>query len=67
MFYATLEFKDRKDRRFRTISNFSDALLLTVLAGVNLYILKKIADEIDDFKDWTYCQEVIDSYEDEDD
>jgi len=66
IFYATLEFKDKNERRFRTITSFCDALMLTSLAGAEFYMLRKVVDEIEDFKDWTYFQEIIDSYDDDD-
>ena len=66
VFYSTLEFKDKNDRKFRTITSFSDAVILTALAGADLYILKKVVDEIEDFKDWTYFQDISDSSLDDD-
>lgn len=65
VFYATLEFEDKMGRKYRTLSSFADAIILTSLSGANLYILKKVIDEIEDFKDWTYYQEIVDSYDDE--
>jgi bifunctional DNase/RNase len=67
MFYATLEFRDKKDRKFRTLTSFSDAVLLAALASVDLFILRKVIDATDDFKDWTYLHEIIDNYDEEDD
>lgn len=67
IFYSTLEFRDKNDRKFRTITSFSDAVILTALASAELFILKKVVDEIEDFKDWTYFQDISDdSLDDED-
>jgi len=68
VFYATLEFKDKRGKRYRTLSSFADAVMLTSLSGANLYILQKVVNEIEDFKDWTYFQEIVDQdqYDEED-
>lgn len=66
MFYATLEFRDKRERKFRTLASFADAVILATLASVDVFILKKVIDATDDFKDWTYLQEIIDNYDDED-
>jgi hypothetical protein len=36
------------------------------LAGVKTYILRKVAQEIEDFNDWTYLQEIVDMSDDDD-
>jgi bifunctional DNase/RNase len=66
VFYSTLEFRDKNERKFRTIASFSDAIILTALAGTELYILKKVVDEIEDFNGWTYFQEICDNSLDDD-
>lgn len=66
MFYATLEFRDKNERKFRTIASFADTIILTALAGVELYILKNVVDEIEDFNGWTYFQEISDDSLDDD-
>lgn len=63
--YVTLEFKNKKGHKYRTLSSFADAVMLTALAGVNIYILKKVLDEFDDFKELTYYREIIDQDDDE--
>jgi bifunctional DNase/RNase len=60
MYYATLEYIDRNGNKFRTVSSFADALMLTHLTGTKLYVLRKVLDEIEDFKDWTYFSEIFD-------
>lgn len=60
MYYATLEYIDRNGNKFRTVSSFADALMLTHLTDTKLYILRKVLDEIEDFKDWTYFSEIFD-------
>jgi bifunctional DNase/RNase len=59
--YTTLEFRDKNNDRFRTISSFTDAIILTALAGADLYILKKVADEMEDFTSWTHYQKISDN------
>ena len=58
--YASLEFRDRQGIKYRTITSFADALILSTLARVDLYILNKVIDELEDFQEITYFNEMGD-------
>jgi bifunctional DNase/RNase len=60
IYYSTIEYLDKNGKRFRNISNFTDAMFLSVLSGAPMYILRKVENESEDFTDWTYLQDIAD-------
>jgi len=66
IYYATIEYSDKKGRRFRNIASFADAIFLATLSGAKTYILRKVEEEAEDFSEWTYLQEIVDMSDNED-
>lgn len=69
MIYCSIKLVDKDFKRTFAISSLSDALILSLISDTNIYAVKNVWEDIDDYDEWDYEEYLIDfpSEDEEDD
>jgi hypothetical protein len=52
MLYARMHWKDHKGRKIFKVCSAGDGTVLALMANVNIYIIKSVLSELDDYTEY---------------
>ena len=67
MIYCSLKLVDNEFKRTFAISSLADGLIMSLISDTNLYAIKSVWADLDEYDEWDYEEFLVDFPNDEDD